>query len=303
MSTGTHTSGIERTLKRWAEAFDARLVDYAVPHLAADIEDARSLRDAMAYAVLSPGKRLRPYLVCRCCALSGGSEAEAEPAAAALECIHAFSLVHDDLPAMDDDAMRRGRPTVHVRFGEATAILAGDALLTWAFELIATYYKTGDCAKLLTLEAARAAGARGMIGGQAADIEGERLPANRERVEAIHTYKTARLFECACRMGTIVAGKQESSCDKLADYGRELGRAFQIADDLLDVTSRSEDLGKATGKDTAAGKQTLVRCVGVEESRRLAREHADRAINALKRLGPEADDLRDLARFALERSH
>ncbi|MHC4092992.1 MAG: polyprenyl synthetase family protein [Planctomycetota bacterium] len=300
MSSPVETDSIAVRLGRWAERFDRRLAELVHP---ADEGTAppQRLAEAMRYTLLAPGKRLRPYLVCRCCALAGGSEEAAIPVAAAVECVHAFSLIHDDLPAMDDDEVRRGQPSCHVRYDEATAILAGDALLALAFELIAAHAPDDRRASALTLELARAVGAGGMIGGQAADIEGEGMPPHRETVEYIHRHKTARLFESACRCGAILADTDQETTEALAAYGAHLGRAFQIVDDLLDATSPVGRLGKEAGKGTEADKQTFPRCVGIEESRRIAASGTQKALQVLRRFGPEAEDLAELARYVLQR--
>ncbi len=295
---------IATRLQRWAESFDRRLSALAFPRdEAGSGKPGARLREAMRHALLGPGKRLRPYLVCRCCALCGGEEASAYPIAVAVECVHAFSLVHDDLPAIDNDELRRGRPTTHVRFGEAAAILAGDALLALAFELVGEHAPDAGRAHAVTLELARGVGAAGMIGGQSADIEGEALPPDRALVEFIHHHKTAKLFESSCRIGALLADTGRRETEAVARYGSELGRAFQIVDDVLDVTSSTERMGKKVDKDARAGKQTLVRCVGTEAARRTAQQHADQAVAALALFGESADDLRELARFVLERTH
>ncbi|HEY3243646.1 MAG TPA: farnesyl diphosphate synthase [Phycisphaerae bacterium] len=294
-------------LTEFAVRFDEQFAKYLAPVG----EVPPRLAEAVAYSALAPGKRVRPYLVCRSYALcSDGSaevasatlELQAVPLAAAIECVHAFSLVHDDLPAMDDDDLRRGRPTNHVKFGEGLAILAGDALLALAFELIARHAPTPERAARLTLELARGAGWSGMIGGQAADIMGEDAAPDPELVAFIHARKTARLFEASCRLGAIAAGARHETEAALASFGDQLGRAFQIADDLLDLTASSEQMGKATGKDAGAGKQTYPRCFGVTESGRRAARASAQAIAALDVFGPPADDLRALARFVVERA-
>ena len=307
MRSTVDTDSTPARLGRWAERFDARLADLARPRgdgpdgaYPAGPPPARLL-EAMGYSLLAPGKRLRPYLVCRCCVLAGGCEAMAIPIAAAVECVHAFSLIHDDLPAMDNDDVRRGQPANHVRYGEATAILAGDALLALAFELVATHSPDARRGLALTRELAHAVGAAGMIGGQAADIEGEQGPPDRGRAEYIHRHKTARLLESACRCGALLADTEQETAEAMATYGRHLGQAFQIVDDLLDVTSSVERLGKGAGKDAEAGKQTFPRCVGIEESRRLAASSAQQAVEALERFGSPAGDLRELAGYVLRR--
>ncbi|HUU82108.1 MAG TPA: farnesyl diphosphate synthase [Phycisphaerae bacterium] len=311
MTLETETDSVAVRLKQWAVGFNRHLAELARPvaslPAAGGVGSGNQpppapLLEAMRYALLGPGKRLRPFLLCRCYTLCGGSEPAAYPIAAAIECVHAFSLVHDDLPAMDDDDLRRGRPTTHVQSGEATAILAGDALLSLAFELIARHAPDDRRATALTLELARACGASGMIGGQSADVLGQGHPPRREHVEYIHRHKTACLLESACRMGAILADASPETMDRLGAYGQHLGCAFQIADDLLDLTSSPDRLGKATGKDVQAGKQTFPRCVGIEESRRVADQLVRCAIDALEPLGPAADDLRQLARFVVERT-
>lgn len=231
----------------------------------------------------------------------GGSRDAAWPVAAAVECVHAFSLVHDDLPAMDNDDLRRGRPTTHKAFDEATAILAGDALVVLAFELIAAHVADSAIASRLMLELARATGGSGMIGGQAADLAGEKESPSIDLTRAIHNRKTAALFTAAARMGAIVGRANQSQVEKLETFGRHFGLAFQIADDLLDVTSTTEELGKAVGKDARAGKQTYPRCVGVQASRDAAAKQRDQAIAALEPFGAAADDLRELAAYIVSR--
>ncbi len=259
------------------------------------------LVDAMRYSVEAGGKRLRPALVLLSCRACGGPDAAAIPAAAAIECVHTFSLIHDDLPAMDDDDLRRGRPTNHKVFGEAMAILAGDALLALAFEIIATQSAPSATVARMTAELAHATGWQGMIGGQVEDIDGEEKPADRELVERIHSMKTARLIESSCRLGAIAASAGDAKLDALGSFGHELGLAFQIADDLLDVTAATSTLGKRSGKDAASGKQTFPRVSGVEESRRLARQAVDRARSALQIFGDEAESLASLIDFVVER--
>lgn len=284
---------IADTLRDFAREFD--------PHLDCFLSikgPPPELLEAMRYSALAPGKRIRPYIVVHCCELVGGKRDEAWAAAGALECIHAFSLVHDDLPALDNDDLRRGRPTTHKKFGEAMAVLAGDALLTLAFELIAQHTKDPLRANMMTLELARGAGWSGMIGGQAQDVLGEKLPAALDLVRSIHDRKTAKLFAAACRVGAIAGGAAEADVTALGRYGMLLGRAFQIADDLLDVTSDSHTLGKSAGKDVTAGKQTYPACVGVEASRVEMQGCIAAALAELQSFGGKADDLAHLARYA-----
>ncbi|TWT46291.1 Farnesyl diphosphate synthase [Phycisphaerae bacterium RAS1] len=253
-----------------------------------------TLLEAVLYSMQSGGKRFRPVLLLECCRACGGDEARAMPAAIAVECVHAFSLIHDDLPAMDDDDLRRGRPTCHRAFDEATAILAGDWLLAHAFEVLAGH---GD-AKLAS-ELSRAT--RDMIFGQAADLAGEARPPDESLVRFIHLHKTARLIEACCRMGARVASAPPARVEALGEFGRRLGQAFQIADDLLDETGAVERTGKQVRKDKKAAKQTLPAALGLDESVRRAASEVGAAINSLAELGAEADRLRGLARFVLSR--
>jgi len=259
------------------------------------------LLESMQYSLDAGGKRLRPILTLWWSDLLGGRRSHAMPAAVAIELVHTFSLIHDDLPALDNDDLRRGRPTNHKVFGEATAILAGDALLTLAFEVLAHGPAPAATTVTMIAELAEATGCRGMIGGESADLDGENAPPDRKRVETIHAAKTARLIEASCRLGALAA---ETKADPLAaaqGYGRSLGLAFQAADDLLDVTGSTAHIGKVAGKDAAAGKQTYPRAVGVEETRRIMRAKSTDAVNTLAAFGPEADDLRALARYVIER--
>lgn len=293
----TKPASISERLARWAADFESVLDDMLTPPGAVPAV----LAEAVRYAVQGGGKRVRPFIVTRICELCGGSAAQAAPAAAALECVHAFSLVHDDLPAMDNDDLRRGRPTCHKAFGEAEAILAGDALLALAFELLATRIEDPRRSIAAVVELAKGCGWAGMIGGQTTDIRSEELPPSLALVDEIHRYKTARLFETAGRLGAISAGAGPLQLEAAAAFGAALGRAFQVADDLLDVTGTAEQVGKAVGKDAEAGKQTYPAAIGVEASRRAADEFMAQAVTALDVFGPSADDLRELARFVVQR--
>ncbi len=286
-------------LEEFAAAFDSRFEGYLVPQTDAPAE----LVEAIRYSALAPGKRVRPFLVTRCCELVGGNAAAAWPLAAAVECIHAFSLIHDDLPAMDDDDLRRGRPTCHKKFGEATAILAGDALLVLAFEILAGVLEDKTLAARAVLELAQGTGWTGMIGGQTADVVSETKPPALELAMYIHDRKTARLFETACRLGALAGGGNAEAVGMLGRYGQSLGRAFQIADDLLDVTGRAATVGKEVGKDAGASKQTFPLSVGIERSRAAANHAADAAAGALNPFGAQADDLRALARYVVDRNY
>lgn len=261
------------------------------------------LREAMEYSLLAGGKRLRPALVLECARLGKANpqqaQADALPAAAAIEVIHTFSLVHDDLPAMDDDDLRRGRPTSHKVFGEAMAILAGDAMIALAFEVLAGETDPA-LAPRLVVELARATGPGGMIGGQVLDIDSEKQQLDLQQLQQLHAMKTGALLVAACRMGAICARADERTLDAITRFGQHLGLAFQIVDDVLDETSTPEQLGKMTKKDAGKGKNTYPRLLGLEESRNRANQELDRALNALNGLG-NTDRLSSLASFVVQR--
>ncbi|MFQ5592162.1 MAG: polyprenyl synthetase family protein, partial [Phycisphaerae bacterium] len=278
-------------LKAFAGEFDERFRVY----LSSPGDVPLELADAVRYSALGPGKRIRPYLVVRCCEVVGGRREDAWPVAASVECIHAFSLIHDDLPAMDDDDVRRGRPTSHKKFGEALAILAGDALVTLAFEILADRVNDGELASALVGALAHGGGWAGMIGGQAADVVSESRAPSVALARYIHERKTASLFEAACRMGALIGGGHADQSACLCRYGHNLGRAFQIADDLLDEVSTTPTSGKSPGEEPRGGKQTFPRCVGTTESEAAALEAARAAGAELDMFGSAADDLRRLA--------
>ena len=259
------------------------------------------IHEAMRYAVFGGGKRLRPFLALAACDAAGGDRRQALPAACALEMIHTYSLVHDDLPAMDDDDYRRGRPSCHKAFGEAMGILAGDALLTRAFEVIATQTPDRRLVPALVAEVADGAGTLGMIGGQVLDIEG--LKPSPRVVEEIHLRKTAALITSAVRAGAIAARATPARLRAVTAYGRNLGLAFQIVDDILDIFGTREQLGKTPGKDAADRKVTYPAVFGVEASRRRAERHVAAAKRALAPLGRRGAHLAALADFVFSRSH
>lgn len=262
--------------------------------------EPRTIHEAMRYSVFAGGKRLRPALVLLACRACGGDDKDALPAACAAEMIHTYSLVHDDLPAMDDDDMRRGKPSCHKKFGEAAAILAGDALLTLAFEVTAPLPE-------IALEFAAGAGTDGMIGGQIADLEAEgigALPAGQleEVIERIHTRKTAALIRAGVRAGGIAAKAQDDEMTALTRYGECLGLAFQITDDILDMTGSEEAMGKAVRKDIQRGKLVHPAVFGLEESRRRARGLVSEAEESLSIFGDRGKILRALAKFVIDRT-
>lgn len=280
-----------------------RTVNESMDALLAQQKDAHGkLRQTLAYTLSAPGKRIRSVMVLWCCKLAAGRDnANARMAAAAIEMVHTYSLVHDDLPAMDDDDLRRGRPTCHKAFDEATAILTGDALLTLAFEILATKIDDSNLAAKLIAELAQAAGAAGMIAGQMADIEAEKAVGSVEELEYIHTNKTAKMFRCAAVMGGLCGGAGPSQLEALARYGLKIGLGFQIADDILDVSASSEQLGKTAGKDAKAAKCTYPAVVGIAESQKLERSLAREAEAALEPFGPASEALRQLAAALLGR--
>jgi geranylgeranyl diphosphate synthase, type II len=262
-----------------------------------------ALLEAIEYSVTAGGKRLRPALVLECARTCGGGEhnESALAAAGAIELIHTFSLVHDDLPAMDDDDLRRGKPTNHKVFGEAMAILAGDAMVTLAFELLATR-AAPDVAPALIRELAHAAGPEGMIGGQVLDIAGENASLSLDELVRIHRMKTGALLTASCRLGALAANSGVAALAAMSSYGEHLGIAFQIVDDVLDVTSTPEQLGKRTNKDAGKGKNTYPALMGLAKSKAAARDHLDAAIGALSTFGERANRLKTLARFVVDRT-
>ncbi len=292
----------EARLAASGEATERRLRELLASNRPGGIEAGR-LGEAMRYAALGGGKRFRPFLVIETAGMFGLPLAAALNAAAAVECIHCYSLAHDDLPAMDDDDLRRGRPTVHKAFDEATAILAGDGLLTFAFEILGRPDTHPDAAvrSELVLGLARAAGWEGMAGGQQLDLEAEDVAQDMAGVERIQALKTGALIGFAAEAGAILAGAGASDRRAVVIYAEKLGLAFQIADDLLDAEGDAAAVGKATGKDAAAGKATFVSLLGVPAARRkLARLEAE-AIAALQPFGARAAVLQEAARFVSRR--
>jgi geranylgeranyl diphosphate synthase type II len=286
--------GLAATVDAALEGYLARLSPDCPPRL----------REAMSYSLLAPGKRLRPALVLTACEACGGAASAAIPAACAIEMIHTYSLIHDDLPAMDDDDFRRGRPTCHKQFDEAAAILAGDGLLTLAFEVLARDVQPPEVAAACCVELASAAGPEGMVAGQMADLEAERSPlATAEALEALHRRKTGRLLCAAVLLGGRVAGAEPQLLASLRRYGEAVGLAFQITDDLLDVEGAAEKIGKRVGKDAQHGKLTYPSLWGSEESRRRAAALVEGACSALAPFGTHARPLQALARYIIARDH
>lgn len=289
-------------------AYTARHVEGRLGEILSDSQTPQGapdrLADAMRHGALGGGKRFRPFLMIESAGLFGISGNQVLNAAAAIECVHCYSLIHDDLPAMDDDALRRGQPTVHVAFDEATAILAGDSLLTLAFEILThpeTHPEPGVRSELV-LALSRASGWQGMAGGQMLDLAAEGRRPSAAEISRIHALKTAALIACACEMGTIIAETGSDARASLRTFGQALGLAFQLTDDVLDIEGDEQEVGKATGKDAEAGKATLVSMLGIKEAKRRIEILENEAIDALAPFGTAAATLSDAARFVTRRN-
>jgi geranylgeranyl diphosphate synthase type II len=294
---------LTRMLKQTLEEGEA-LTDSALERLLPPAtERPASIHQAMRHSVFAGGKRLRPILCMEAGRMVGGSlPAGIEDLGASLEMLHTYSLIHDDLPALDNDDLRRGRPTCHKVFGEAIAILAGDALQTQAYEVISRLRCSAESRVRIIEEIARGTGTiEGMIGGQVVDLESEHAKPDLATLEYIHRSKTAALISASVVTGGLYAGADDKAVGQLRSFGRSIGLAFQIVDDVLDVTQTSEQLGKTAGKDTAAEKATYPALFGVDESVKKAAALVDLALAALDGFGSRADVLKDLARFLVER--
>jgi farnesyl diphosphate synthase len=283
-----NAADIERELDRYLTA----------PMLANPGVPPARLIEAMRHGSLNGGKRLRPLLVRQAAAVFGVPPGATLPAGVAVEMVHCYSLIHDDLPAMDDDDLRRGQPTVHKAYDEATAILAGDALLTHAFGLLSLVgHADANIRMRLVFALVQGAGAGGMVGGQMRDIEGETSPLNERGIAQMQAMKTGALINSAVQMGALIGGATEEQIIQLSGYSQKAGAAFQLADDILDVTATTDQLGKATGKDADAGKQTLVGLIGLDAAQRHLGDLVHDALTALLPFGDEADGLRATARY------
>ena len=308
MTTGTSPQDFAKRLDTTAadtETLLARLLsDDPLPD---EIVRPRRVMDAMRYSTLGGGKRLRPFLVVESAAIFGVPRDAALLAGAALECIHCYSLIHDDLPAMDNSELRRGRPTLHKEYDDATAILAGDGLLTLAFDIISRdeIHRDPTVRLLLTRALARASGIGGMVGGQMLDLAGEGRFGDREPVDVarLQQMKTGALLRFGCIAGAILGQASKQDYQALDDYGRALGEAFQIADDLLDVEGDAAALGKQTGQDAALGKTTFVTQLGIDGAKQRVRDLLAGADAALSGFGARGDVLRAAARFVAERKN
>lgn len=290
---------LQRYLARQTKAVD-RALDRFLP--AANARPA-TIHNAMRYSLFAGGKRMRPALCLAAAEACGGGIGDAMPLACAVECIHTYSLIHDDLPAMDDDDLRRGKPTNHKVFGEGIAVLAGDALLTEAFALACRCKGWPRYShRVIILELAEASGSRQLIAGQVADLEAEGKNISAAQLRYIHERKTSALLCCSARLGGMSANCSAPQLQALTDFGYNVGLAFQIIDDILDVTQTSEQLGKTAGKDTAAQKATYPKIVGLETSQKIATELTARAFRALKIFKGKAPALAALAEFLLKRN-
>lgn len=265
-----------------------------------------TIHEAMRYSIFAGGKRLRPILCLAGAEACGGSYEAALPPAAAVECIHTYSLIHDDLPCMDDDDLRRGMPTSHVKYGEGIAVLAGDALLTVAFEILAKVKGTPryDIGAFIS-ELAVSSGSRHLIGGQVLDLQGEGsdVMLNATQLKYIHESKTAALLTASIRLGGMTANAKPAQLEALTTYGQSLGLAFQVIDDILDVTQTSEKLGKSAGKDEAKAKSTYPALFGLEKSRKEAARLTKKALEALKPFGKKGTRLSEIAHYLLDRDY
>lgn len=299
MSSDPRDSVLAAALKQAGEAVNAEL-DHLLP--LPDGPESRVV-EAMRYSSLDGGKRLRPFLVMQSAALFNVAPSSALRVGCAIEMVHCYSLIHDDLPCMDDDDLRRGRPTCHRQFDEATALLAGDALLTRAFDVLAAEPTHADpavrCA--LVAELAHASGAAGMVGGQMIDLRAAELDIDVAAITRLQQMKTGRLIGFSCEAGAVLAKASANLRQALRNYAHDLGLAFQIADDLLDVEGDVAQVGKRVGKDSDAGKATFVSLLGIERARAQARLLADQACAHLDPFGDKADLLRATARFVVER--
>ena len=312
---GASPAAAPLTLQAWMHACAAHVEEALAARLPGPSGQAPGLapdrlHEAMRYAVLGGGKRVRPLLVYAAGELVGADARVLDGAACAVELIHVYSLVHDDMPAMDNDDMRRGKPTVHRQYGEAMAMLVGDALQALAFEVLVAPLVEGDPqaaqvpAATMVAALARAAGSWGMAGGQALDIEGVGLRLSRPQLEAMHRAKTGAMLSVSVELGLLAGGPPSADlAEAMQRYGRAIGLAFQVVDDILDVTADSATLGKTAGKDQAQDKPTYVSLLGLEGARALAADLHGQAHACLQALGPRADRLRMLADFIVERLH
>lgn len=285
-------------LKNYIKIIDEQLDKYLVPK---DNPQA-IIYEAMRYSVFAGGKRLRPVLMLLVCEMCGGDINEIMPFACALEMIHTYSLIHDDLPAMDNDDLRRGKPTSHKQFGEAIAILAGDALLNKAFEVVSQYDgKNTDRAMKAMNILAVSSGTEGMIGGQIVDMQSEGREITLDELRYLHLNKTGAIIRSACVIGAVMSGADSDAIEAVDEFSKNLGIAFQIQDDILDVTGTEAELGKPIGSDAEEGKNTYVSLLGLQKSEQMAEEYSQKAKNALDVFGEKAEMLRQLTDYLTDR--
>lgn len=279
-----------------------KVIDKALDEYLPERDNPQSvIYRAMRYSVFAGGKRLRPILMTEVCKMCGGREEDVMPFACAMEMIHTYSLIHDDLPAMDNDVLRRGMPTSHVKFGEATAILAGDALLNKAFEVVTEHGCNAPNAMRAMRILAESSGTEGMIGGQVVDMESEGKDISIEELRYIHLLKTGAIIRSSCVVGAVIAGASEDEIQAVDEFASNLGVAFQIRDDILDVTGTEEDLGKPIGSDVQSGKNTYVKLIGAEKSEELVAQYSSKAVSALKIFGEKAKFLIRLTNYLVDR--
>lgn len=291
-------------LTRFVAVYRQRVDQQLGGALPSQVPDGERLLECMKYALLRGGKRIRPLLAYASAQAAGGTmdSPALDAAACALECIHAYSLIHDDLPAMDDDDLRRGEPTCHIAFDEATAILAGDALQCLAFEILANCQAAPATVVALVQELSRAAGANGMVAGQAIDLALENTNSSLQQLARMHNHKTGALIEAAVAMGALAIGKSDSSqINALRSYAKAIGLSFQVQDDILDVTTTTEVLGKRQGADASRNKSTYVSLLGLEGARSKALQLHHSALEALEGFDGRADLLRDLSAYVIQR--
>ena len=270
----------------------------------ASIDAPKNLKEAMRYSALNGGKRLRPMLLIAAGHLSGADAKILYPLGMAIEMIHAYSLIHDDLPAMDDDSLRRGKPTCHIQFDEATAILAGDALLTESFVILSHLEGISDSAKIKLIQLfSHSAGASGMVGGQMMDLEGEERKITSDELVAIHRLKTGKLIKASILAGAIAGNTDEKTLMHLTEFADNIGLAFQVKDDILDVTGTSEELGKTAGKDLEQEKSTYVTLLGLEKATTILDELIDKAFDNLNALGEKNAPLLNLTAYVVKRNY
>ena len=281
------------------------MIDASLEKMLQDSNSSKTLFEAMKYSLIAGGKRIRPVLCLAACEAVGGAPEDALTAACALEMIHTYSLIHDDLPAMDDDELRRGKPTCHIAFDEATAVLAGDALLTLAFEVLSSNFFDDGNQAAQWLQVIRlisvAAGYQGMIQGQMLDIASEGLKLSAEELETMHRLKTGALIEASLACGALLGGADDRQKALLSDYACKIGLAFQVADDILNVEGNPELMGKAVGTDSQREKSTYPSVLGIQAAGEFSKKLVQGALQALETFDKQADPLRDIARYIIER--